>query len=141
MTAKEYLSQVGEIEKRIELNNRNIERWRAERTNCTSDPSREFVSGGGSLNASYTKLTEDIEDALAENVRLLRFRNRILFEITEEPKVYSEILYAFYVNRRTLLQVAAGVGKSYDRIRHLHLEALEHFEKNHEMINFKDSTS
>lgn len=137
-TARAYLSQIEELEKRIDRNNRCIDRWRAERINCTSDPSREFVSGGGSGNASYARLTEDIEDALAENIRLVIFRNKIMLEITEEPEQYSHVLYARYVNRRRLLPIALGLGKSYDRMRHLHLEALDHFAENHEMIFFQE---
>lgn len=132
-TAKAYLGQIEDLEKRIERNNRRIAHWKAERINCTSDPSREFVSGGGSGNASYARLTEDIEDAEAENVKLIIYRNKILLEITEEPEQYSKVLYARYVNRNRLLPIALGLGRSYDRMRHLHLEALDHFAAHHEM--------
>lgn len=136
-TARAYLSQIEELEKRIDRNNRCIERWRAERINCTSDPSREFVSGGGSGDASYARLTENIEDALSENVRLVIFRNKIMLEIADEPELYSKVLYARYVNRNRLLPIALGLGISYDRMRHVHLEALDHFAAHHEMTFFQ----
>ena len=60
-----------------------------------------------------------------------------MLEIADEPELYSKVLYARYVNRNRLLPIALGLGRSYDRMRHVHLEALDHFAAHHEMTFFQ----
>lgn len=132
MTAKQYLSQVKELQANIEMLETSIERI------------RYFASGAGGIDYSKDKVqtspTNRTEDLLIKAVeseeRLITLKRnyKAQLELITEQIVgmdrwlFKVILYGKYVEGKPLKLIAKEFNFSFDHVRHSHGHALQAFE-------------
>lgn len=128
MTAKEYLSRARGIEDEI----RQLERMRRaayERaTGCTA-PMNPAPAHGASNDvlAEYAVYQDQIDTNMAD---LLRAKYEIESQIERVPdERYRRLLRGYYLERKTLEQIAEDMHYSWRQIVRLHGRALLAFEK------------
>lgn len=134
MGAKEYLNQLQRLDNAINLKLREVDDLRLKSKSIgSSDYSKERVKSSPSDEAPFTKFIERIVDLETE------ISSEICFFISEKHKIinqiqglenadYISLLYKKYVEYKDLKQICDEMNFSYDRIRHLHGDALEDFE-------------
>lgn len=133
MTPKEYLSQIRCLDEKLKHRKQQIEEIR---TKCVGisgiDYSKDKVqtspdNGQERLIVKYLDLVKELE------ADLLTFRIKqttIIREIEElSDEKYIRLLYARYVQYKSLEQIAVEMNYSFHWIRHVHGEALEQFRK------------
>ena len=135
MTAKEYLSQVGTINTKIEQRRAELEMLRSSlQTTPEIDYSKERVQNGSQKNeAGFVETTEEIADIEREIVldtaQLLKARHQIINSIQQlDIDKYVRILFKVYAECKHLAIAAREMGYSYQYARTLHAEALAYFE-------------
>lgn len=135
MTAKEYLSQLRLINKDIEKKLGYLEELNHFVENIkTMDYSEDRVQISRAQNASFTETIEKIIDLkinISSNIkRYLDLKNIIIKQIDSiNIERYKDILYFRYIDFKRLDEIAIILNYSYDRVRHLHGEALMYFNK------------
>ena len=133
MTPKEYLSQIRALDEKLKHRKQQIEEIRTKCENISAiDYSKDRVqtsNGNGQklLLVKYLDLVKELE------VDLLAFRIKQANIIREIEKLsddkYMRLLYARYVQYKSLEQIAVEMNYSFHWIRHVHGEALEQFRK------------
>lgn len=135
MTAKEYLSQLRLINKDIEKKLGYLEELNHFVENIkTMDYSEDRVQISRVQNASFTETIEKIIDLkinISSNIkRYVDLKNIIIKQIDSiNIERYKDILYFRYIDFKRLDEIAIILNYSYDRVRHLHSEALMYFNK------------
>lgn len=135
MTAKEYLSQLRLINKDIEKKLGYLEELNHFVENIkTMDYSEDRVQISRAQNASFTETIEKIIDLkinISSNIkRYVDLKNIIIKQIDSiNIERYKDILYFRYIDFKRLDEIAIILNYSYDRVRHLHGEALMYFNK------------
>lgn len=127
MTAKQYLRQVRKAQLQIQRLTEEIEERRTAILS-TSAPilgDRVQTSPSDHFAAAMAKLI-DIDMKRAEEVLDYEIlKDRISEQVrTIEPELYRTVLYKRYINAKSLQQIAAEEGYSYDWICHVHGDAL-----------------
>ena len=138
MTAKEYLSQVGVLNSKINHKLKQLDDLKILAT-CTggggNDGVRVQTSARGDKLASavgnYVDLERDIEHDVASYVA---FKGKIIAEIYDieagdNTKLFIDILMMRYIEFKRLEEIAVKTNLSYDYIRHQHGYALMAFQK------------
>lgn len=135
MTVKEYLSQLRLINKDIEKKLGYLEELNHFVENIkTMDYSEDRVQISRAQNASFTETIEKIIDLkinISSNIkRYVDLKNIIIKQIDSiNIERYKDILYFRYIDFKRLDEIAIILNYSYDRVRHLHGEALMYFNK------------
>lgn len=134
MKAKEYLLQIETLQTKIEQKRQRAKEYRElALTSGGFDYSKERVQTsnlGGQIEnpvIRYIALEQEInEDVL----NLQQIKDKITGEIhnINNPD-FIKLLYKRYVESINLSVIAKEMEYSYDRIRHMHGEALKEFEK------------
>lgn len=131
MTAKQYLQQLRRIAGHIAVLQEEIIRCRArlESTTLNITGDRVQTSVGGDRFAEQIAALADKEQIYFDMIEDYEtLRQRIVAKILGmDNPVYSRLLYARYVQGRTLSAIADEFAYSYDRMRHIHGEALQAF--------------
>ena len=132
-TAKEYLVRLRNADLKIQATRYEIEQLKILAT-CSGGLNNDQVSVKTSKAAdSMAKKVIDFVDKEAELnreiKRLIELRHHIIDEIYSlEDLRYAEILFKRYVEYKHFEKIAVEMSFSYDRARHLHIEALRAFQ-------------
>ena len=144
LTAKEYLAQLDELNKKIWHKKQELIEAKRNRGILFSTDGMEFdrvqtsfVGSGGKPTESQAlrivSLEEDIENKIIE---YMEFRHKLIDQIHDlNDGLYIDILYRRYVrNEKNFNQIACDMGYSYKYIINKHGEALVAFEKIHQEL-------
>lgn len=132
-TAKEYLARLRNADLKIEARRLEIEQLKILAT-CSGGLNTDQVNVKSSKAAdSMAKKVIDFVDKEAELKkdieRLIELRHQIIDMIFKLEDVrYIEVLFKRYVQYKRFEQIACEMSFSYDRARHIHIEALRAFE-------------
>lgn len=134
MKAKEYLLQIETLQTKIEQKRQRAKEYRElARTSGGFDYSKERVQTsnlGGQIENLVIRYIA-LEQEINEDILLLQqTKDKITGEIhnINNPD-FIKLLYKRYVESVNLGVIAKEMQYSYDRIRHMHGEALKEFEK------------
>ncbi len=134
MKAKEYLMQIEILSVKIEQKKQRAKEYR-DLALCSGgfDYSKERVQTsnlGGQIEDRIIRYVS-LESEITENIFMLQqMKDKITGEIHNlNNSDYIILLYKRYVECKTLGQIAKDMHYSYDRIRHMHGNALMEFEK------------
>lgn len=130
MTAKEYLLQIKDLEKAIY--NKQVEIYKLEclATSITAPTDREAVQTSGhtdkvgDLSAKIADLQQEIRLEVAEYLKQRQERIKTIEQVKRQNIMQYNILHKCYIGGRSLKAIAVEESYSYDRIKHLHKEAL-----------------
>lgn len=134
MKAKEYLQQIFLLDTAINQKLREVSALRLKVQSIGSvDYSKDRIMTSASGNAVFVKLTEriiDLEKEInAEIDNFVRQKNKIINQIQKsENACYADLLFKRYVEYKSLERISIEMNYSYDRIRHMHADALENFQ-------------
>jgi hypothetical protein len=132
--AKEYLSQIEVLQAKIEQKRQRAKEYRElALTSGGFDYSKERVqtsNHGGQIENPVIRYIS-LEQEISEDVlNLQQIKDKITREIHNINNAdFIKMLYKRYVECESLWSIAKDMGYSYDRIRHIHGEALKEFEK------------
>lgn len=134
MKAKEYLMQIEILSVKIEQKKQRAKEYR-DLALCSGgfDYSKERVQTsnlGGQIEDRIIRYVS-LESEITENIFMLQqMKDKITGEIHNlNNSDYIILLYKRYVECKTLGQISKDMHYSYDRIRHMHGNALMEFEK------------
>lgn len=134
MKAKEYLMQIEILSVKIEQKKQRAKEYR-DLALCSGgfDYSKERVQTsnlGGQIEDRIIRYVS-LESEITENIFMLQqMKDKITGEIHNlNNSDYIILLYKRYVECKTLGQIAKDMHYSYDRIKHMHGNALMDFEK------------
>ena len=134
MKAKEYLMQIEILSVKIEQKKQRAREYR-DLALCSGgfDYSKERVQTsnlGGQIEDRIIQYVT-LESEITENIFMLqKMKDKITEEIHNlNNSDYIILLYKRYVECKTLGQIAKEMHYSYDRVRHMHGNALMDFEK------------
>ena len=134
MTAKEYLYQIWNLDREIEIEYRALEKVRSQigvmpkpdpdtnagRSGTTSDPVFAYVAKVQKLEAQINKKID----------RLIDLRTKIIGQIDAmDNRTYRNVLICRYVLMQSWEQVAESCGYSTQHIYRIHGKALQEFSK------------
>lgn len=141
MTAKEYLGEIRrltgiieELERSMEILQDDIEGIKG--IQYDKDKVMTSASGDAMLNKiiRLEQLSEEIGDTMIERAKK---RAHITTQITLMPnRNYMQLLFKRYVEFKRFEQIAVEMNYSYDRIVHIHSEALQDFEERYDMLAY-----
>lgn len=131
MTAKQYLRQVAQVERKIQIINEELEERRTRLTSTAAPVLGDKVQStprGDAFAAAIAAIADkDIErQALVYKYELIR--DEIVDQILALPNSFhAQVLYLRYIKHQTLKDVADATHYSYTRICHIHGQALADF--------------
>lgn len=133
MNAKEYLSRIRAINFQIQKKKEQLERLKdlqgqVRGFDYSGVKVQTSTHGDEALNKALDimELEQDITNRI---VMLEKTRAEIMAEISTLPKqIYVELLTLRYCDLERFEQIAVDMCFSFDRIRHLHSEALKSFQ-------------
>ena len=133
MTAKEYLSRIRSIDFQILKKKEQLARLKEMRGQVRGfDYSGVKVQTSPHGDEAMNKALEimEMEHDISKKMLLLeKTRAEIMAEISTLPKqIYVELLTLRYCDLERFEQIAVDMCFSFDRIRHLHSEALKSFQ-------------
>ena len=131
MTAKEYLSQLWELDRKIQQRTHQVEELKlmAMGTGAMTDGERVQTStAGDQLSAKvsrYVDLQRKIEEMIDEYIDQ---KTTIIGQIQQiDDDRYENILFMRYVQGKKFTNMAAELGYTYKWLSRLHRQALEEF--------------
>lgn len=135
MTAKQYLRQLSKLQQRINILKDEIaeRRTRLESTTAPVLGDRVQTSPGGDRFADAIAILADKDLQRQELVWIYEnMRDKIVDQILElDNEIQQKVLYERYVHNRMLKSIATEMHYSYDRVCHIHGEALISFTRKH----------
>ena len=135
MTAKQYLRQLSKLQHRIKILQEEIaeRRTRLESTTAPVLGDRVQTSPGGDRFADAIAILADKDLQRQELVWIYEnMRDKIVDQILElDNDTQQKVLYERYVHEKYLKDIAREMSYSYDRICHIHGEALISFARKH----------
>ena len=130
MTAKQYLRQLSRLRRHIEKLTEELAERRT-RLEGTTMPLGEKVQSSptGDRFADLVAALADKDRTRTELIFAYEVqRDQIVDQILDlGVDIYEDLLFRRYVQEETLEQIAVAMHYSYDRVRHLHGEALQFF--------------
>ncbi len=138
---KEYLGEIKRLSIAIDSMERSIETMREEIASIQGisydkDRVQSSASADGMIN-KMIRLDEmacELEDTMIERAKK---RAEITTQITLMPNgTYMQLLFKRYVEFKRFEQIAVEMNYSYDRIVHIHSEALQDFEERYDMLAY-----
>lgn len=127
MTAKEFLRQYGDCERRIQSRQRRIERLKEQAKSITQTLSeRVQSSGGGDSQARIIETYVDMQRELEQEVQHFRELQSQVYSAIEalEDSRQKDVLERYYLEGMTFEQVAVDLHYSYMQICRIHGRAL-----------------
>lgn len=134
MKAKDYLKQIELLDVKIKHRKEQVEEMRRKAAGINGsgiNPDKVQTSAKGDIMsqtiASYIDLQSDIINLIAE---LDKQKNEAISRIHRLTNSrYVNLLYKHYVEYKSLDKIANEMNYSYDHIKHMHIDALNIFEK------------
>ena len=124
MTPKEYLSQYGMIERRIQYLEQWEERWHRREMRITPQYGSSSVRSSGKcdpVSSTVAKICRVEEEIIFEIDRAADLRREIAAAIAAVPDpVQREVLERKYIGMESVKQIGKAMGYSEDYINHLH---------------------
>lgn len=139
MDAKTYLSQVRNDKQRMEQLNWELKYLNDELVSLHASVQKESLRKGSPKKSGFADQVDrlyDLQSYMTQvNAALTEQRETIALRIMgmENPK-YREVLYDYYILGLNLTEVSERMDLGYDRVKHLHLEALRAFERTYPEI-------
>lgn len=136
MRAKEYLSQLGKLERKIDDRKKHLEALKADipyLRGMSYDGVRVQTSPSGEcLAQKKVEQIADIEAALSREIaEYHHLRRKITLEIEQLQDLrFQEILIDRYVERMSLREIADDMGYEVSWVRKLHGRSINAFEVN-----------
>lgn len=130
--AKEYLLRIRLLESKIESLDEEIERnqFMMLPGGIRYDSDRVQTSLKNKLEEAVLEMLDIREKQIAQRIKLIRTRTRIINQIGMVPDVLQyNILMDYYVRGFSLVQIAKKRNYAYDTIVHEHGSALNSFAK------------
>ncbi len=132
MTAREYLGQLWELDRKIQQCMRQVEELKQAATGISAMTAGERVQTSGksdrisSMVGQYVDLQQRIEAMIAQ---YMEKKTEILGQILDvKDDRHEEILFMRYVQGKSFDTIADELGYTYKWISHLHSQALKEFE-------------
>lgn len=129
---KEYLRQLERLNAKIEHKRQEAEMLRTamQSLSVKMDADRVQTSHGDKMPENVAALIDLEKEIETDTIVLISTRDKIINQIHSLPNcLYIKILYKRYVEYKRLEQIAVELHYSYDRIKHLHGDALQVFGK------------
>lgn len=132
MTAKEYLRGYYDLTKQIEILDGEIADLTAEIENTGGNldgmpKGSEIADKTGSLASRIADITTEVMDM---RTKAINKRHEILQNICQMKRgEYKMLLHQRYVQFKRFEEIAVEMNYSYNRVRHMHGEALVEFTK------------
>jgi len=133
MDARTYLEQIGKLGDYIKECEREIERLRDDLESIKGisyDKDRVMASVASDTLANKIDRIKQLEDQMSDiMIKCAEERARIISQIRRVPnRVHMTLLLMRYVDLLKFEQIAIDMDYSYDRIVHIHKDALMSFE-------------
>lgn len=132
MTAREYLGQLWELDRKIQRCMRQVEELKLAAMGTSAMTAEERVQTSRkndrvlSTVGQYVDLQQRIETMIAQ---YMEKKTEILGQILDvKDDRYEEILFMRYVQGKSFDAIADELGYTYKWISHLHSQALKEFE-------------
>lgn len=133
MTAKEYLRQIEELDRKVENCRKYYERCQKDIARLKSprwDTDRVQASGSDAGFAASVEKLIDIQARTNQAIDdYIDKRDKIICQINGLEGLPCSILFKKYIEYKTFDQIANEIGKSYGRTTHMHGEALALFKE------------
>lgn len=129
---KEYLRQLERLSDRIEHKKQELAMLRSAMQSIAVkiDGDRVQTSPSDKMPDSVASVVDIEKEIESDTIVLIATRDKIINQIHSLPNcLYIKILYKRYVEYKRLEQIAVELHYSYDRIKHLHGDALQVFGK------------
>ena len=129
---KEYLRQLERLSDRIEHKRQELVMLRSAMQSIAVkiDGDRVQTSPSDKMPDSVASVVDIEKEIESDTIVLIATRDKIINQIHSLPNsLYIKILYKRYVEYKRLEQIAVELHYSYDRIKHLHGDALQVFGK------------
>ena len=125
MTAKEYLEQIKTLDKCIEIKADELSRLWSRATSTTSAADKEPGGSSGISDKVGNTVAKIIDKRIREELARLKDerQKRIDLIMTVQNPLHLTVLYKFYVNHISLVDIADEEGYSYDYIAEIRCKA------------------
>ena len=132
MTAKEYLSQIRKAEIMIRIRAQELQKLKADTAYISAiryDKARVQKSPDGSGFSKAVEESVSLQLEIEKRIqRLTKKRHDIITQIEGLKNTnHIELLKLRYIDGERFEAIACSMGYSFDRIRHMHGEALQAF--------------
>lgn len=141
MTVRGYLDQVKRYKHNIEALEAAIKRLREDTAGVSAiDYSRDRVQTSPSGNRTEIMLERIIEREAEMDKLIVQYKYAIgvithqITQMETDNPYYIDILYKVYIDFKDLKEIAEEIDYSYGRVKHMHLEALDTFAEQYELI-------
>lgn len=139
--AKVYLGRIRTLDTKIDqLNDERDDLLRMATGNSSPrlDPNKVQTSGGGDVMSRHIEKMVDLEQEIIRRIdEFVELKKKIIDEIHElSDWRYITILDERYIKYRRLEEIAVSMSYSFDRVRHLHGEALNEFARVHNLAHY-----
>lgn len=140
MAAKEYLSQLDELNKKIKHKKQELLDAKRNRGISVGEDSESgkvqtsFVGANGKQTESQALRIVSLEEQIEERIiEYMELKHKMIDQIHSlNDSLFIDILYRRYVrNEKNFAQIACDMGYTYKYVINKHGEALQAFEKAH----------
>lgn len=133
MTTKEYLSQISRLNRMIQNKISEISQlWELECgiSDMRGSERTGIEADGGRVGTSYAKI-EEMEHKLGQAIDEYVCKRELIISQIEgiEDEIFYDILFARYIEKKTLEGIAGSLHYSFRQITRLHGKALREFEE------------
>lgn len=135
MTAKEYLSQIRDIQDSISNNEATIRRLMSRATSISAtDYSKDVVKTSGKPYAKFETIIDGIAEIqkkiVRDNVNLIELEDEIRDKVNGiQNRTYRTVLYKRYILMLDWQEIADEMNYTFRHVTRLHGEALQDFSK------------
>lgn len=132
MDAKEFLKQVGKIDRTIKNKMIEVEQWKRIACGISAPTMGERVQSSGSKQKMADAVSRYIDleaDINAEIDRLVDKKREIISVIEQLPELEYDLLHRLYIQKESFWDAADAYDMSYSGVTTLHGRALKHVQK------------
>lgn len=132
MNAKEYLNQIGKLDKLIENKMQELNHWKCMALGTAGNMGGERVQSSGNQQkmadaiCKYIDIEKDLTDAIN---KLISTRQEVIDTIEQLPAGEYDILHKRYVQGKDFFEISDMMDKSYSNVTTLHGRGLSRVQK------------
>lgn len=123
MNAKEYLNQIGKLDKLIENKLQELNHWKCMALGTSGNMGGERIQSSGNQQKMADAICKyiDIERELTDTInKLINTRQEVIDTIEQLPLAEYEVLYEKYVKFKEFQDIADMMDKSYSWVTSVH---------------------